>query len=79
MQNTVTQVHTMRKKRDGGREGGRKRRESEGGKKSANARRIITYIMKPSLLFWMSLLMSLASFGANLNSDLYQPPAADFE
>lgn len=64
------------------------KRETEGGeerggrakkKKSANARRIITYIMKPSLLFWMSLLMSLASFGANLNSDLYQLPAADFE
>lgn len=76
MQNTVTQVNTMRKKGDGGRGG--KRRESEE-KKSANARRIITYIMKPSLLFWMSLLMSLASFGANLNSDLYQLPAADFE
>lgn len=66
----------MREKRDGGREEeeGERRR-----KKSANARRIITYIMKPSLLFWMSLLMSLASFGANLNSDLYQLPAANFE
>lgn len=56
--------------------------EEKGGgvkKKCANARRIITYIMKPSLLFWMSLLMSLAGFGANLNSDLYQLPAADFE
>lgn len=73
MQNTVTRVHTMRERRET--ERGRRRR----GKKSANARRIITYIMKPSLLFWMSLLMSLASFGANLNSDLYQLPAADFE
>lgn len=44
-----------------------------------NAGRIITYIMKPCLLFRMSLLMSVAGFGANLNSDLYQSPAADFE
>lgn len=56
-----------------------KGREREEKKCSANARRIITYIMKPSLLFRMSLLMSLAGFGANLNSDLYQSPAADFE
>lgn len=49
------------------------------GKNVQMRRRIITYIMKPSLLFWMSLLMSLAGFGANLNSDLYQLPAADFE
>lgn len=76
MQNTVTQVHTMREKET---EGGEERGGGAKGKKSANARRIITYIMKPSLLFWMSLLMSLASFGANLNSDLYQLPAADFE
>lgn len=48
-------------------------------KSSTNARRIITCIMKSSLLFRMSLLMSLAGFGANLNSDLYQSPAADFE
>lgn len=64
-------------------------RENEGGEErggrvkkkkcSTNVRRIITYIMKSSLLFRMSLLMSLAGFGANLNSDLYQSPAADFE
>lgn len=62
-----------------------KRRREERGEKEEEEknvqmrRRIITYIMKLSLLFWMSLLMSLAGFGANLNSDLYQLPAADFE
>lgn len=76
MQNTVTQVHTMRRKRE--RAIVEKRRESEE-KSSAHARRIITYIMKLFLLFRMSLLMSLAGFDANLNSDLYQSPAADFE